>query len=158
MTKIIPLTQGKVAKVDDDKFEYLSKWKWYYSSEGYAARNGKTNPTHEVIYMHREIIKAPVGMEVDHINGDRTDNHLSNLRLCTKAQNQINIGIRRNNTSGFKGVYFDKWTNKWHSQIVINGKRKNLGRYNTAEEAAKAYDKSAKANFGEFVRLNFPEG
>jgi hypothetical protein len=156
MTKQIPLTQGKFALVDDDDFEWLNQWKWYYK-DGYAARNitvGKKKQ--KTIRMHIEIMKPPDGMDIDHIHGDGLDNRKLELRLCTMPGNIANSKIRVDNVTGYKGVSFHKRRGKFISQIRVNNKLKHIGYYVTAEEAAHAYDNAAVVFFGQFARLNFP--
>jgi len=106
--------------------------------------------------LHRLIVGAPVGEVVDHINGDTLDNRRSNLRVCSRAENLWNAGKRRHNTSGFKGVCFDKRDGRWYARIRAVGRVHDLGRYKTAEEAAMAYDAKAAELHGPFARLNFP--
>lgn len=90
--------------------------------------------------------------QIDHINGDGTDNRISNLRVVDKfAQNQ-NRKTPKNNTSGVKGVSWKKARNKWQAQIEAHGVTKYLGMYTTIEAAKKAYDDAAIALHGEFVR------
>lgn len=91
-------------------------------------------------------------LHLDHINGDSTDNRIVNLRECTHQQNHGNRKIQ-SNLSGFKGV--SKKDGKWQARVCFNFKRHYLGLFNTAEEAAKAYDAKAKELHGEFARLNF---
>lgn len=83
---VIPLLNGFFAKVDWDDYEYLNEFVWHHSKFGYSCRKirGKT------IWMHRAVINCPIGFEVDHINGEKSDNRKSNLRICTKVQNQGN--------------------------------------------------------------------
>jgi hypothetical protein len=152
MTKSIPLTQGKFALVDDEDFDKLNQHKWQYHL-GYAIRRvlGKT------IYMHNEVIGRKDGFEVDHISRKTLDNRRKNLRHATKAQNGINRGPNKNNTSGFKGVSWSKDKNKWDSQIAVSGKHILIGRFHDPKEAAKAYDEAARKHFGEFAYLNFPD-
>jgi hypothetical protein len=106
--------------------------------------------------MHRQILGAPPGQQVDHINGDTLDNRRVNLRLATHGQNQHNRGKYRNNKSGYKGVSWDKAAGKWRAQIKFNNKKYNLGRYHDPIEAALAYDAAAIRLHGAFARLNFP--
>lgn len=158
MTKLINLTQGKVSLVDDDDFDRLNKHKWFYHHNGYAARNsahfyGKRH----MIQMHREIIKTPIGMETDHINQNGLDNRKENLRICTTAENQKNIKTKSNNTSGFKGVNFNKQCQGWIARITMNRQQHYLGAFSTPEEAAHAYDAAARLYHGEFAALNFPK-
>lgn len=89
---------------------------------------------------------------LDHVNGDRSDNRLGNLRECTSSQNSQNRARASNNTTGFKGVYFDKATQKFRARIYINGQRKGLGYFLTGEEAAQAYAAAAKEVYGEFAK------
>ncbi|EMH4108092.1 HNH endonuclease [Serratia marcescens] len=92
---------------------------------------------------------------IDHIDGDKTNNRIDNLRLCTHNQNQHNQGIRKNNKSGFKGVSWMKSLRKWQAQICCNSKVKHLGFYDEKEDAARAYDKAAIEFHGEFAWTNF---
>lgn len=92
-------------------------------------------------------------LHIDHINRVRSDNRIENLREATRAQNQGNLPRYRNNTSGIKGVSLMKRDNKWRASIRVNGKPKNLGHFNTKEEAAEVYRKAAIARWGEFASL-----
>ena len=90
--------------------------------------------------------------QVDHINGDRLDNRLINLREATNTENSHNVGLKINNTSGYKGVCWHTATNKWVARIKINGKRKYLGLFTHAEEAHAAYCEAADIYHKEFAR------
>lgn len=105
--------------------------------------------------MHRFILDAPHGMEVDHKNGDGLDCRRENMRLATRKQNAFNRKRPSVNTSGFKGVTLVKPTGKWLAQIEVGGKNMHLGTYESKIEAARAYDKAAIKYHGEFARLNF---
>jgi hypothetical protein len=157
----IPLTQGKIAQVDDEDFERLSQWKWQASvlTGGlcYARRGESRGGVERKIYMHHEVLGVPSSTEVDHANGNGVDNRKDNLRLGTHAQNLRNTGLRTNNTSGYKGVHYDSARGKWKAEICVRGKGHHLGRFPTAEEAARAYDAAARAHSGEFAWLNFPD-
>ena len=95
--------------------------------------------------------------QVDHINGIRFDNKITNLREASSFQNQCNAKSR-GGTSVYKGVFFRKDRGNWRAHIQIDKKIKHLGTFKTEEDAARAYDKAAKELFGEFAKLNFPEG
>ena len=150
----IPLTQGKFALVDDEDYEALAKHKWQFNHH-YARRDGP-RPRRLPIWMHRVITNAPPGMQVDHINGDTLDNRKSNLRICTRAQNQANRKRDRDSPSRFKGVHLRKDNQKYVAGIIVNGRRKHLGQFQSDIEAAKAYDAAAIALRGEYARVNFP--
>ena len=160
MTKEIELTQGRVARVDDEDFDWLNQWKWclsklYNGKKQYATRGKCGGSKTKTLLMHRLIINAKKDEHVDHRNGDGLDNRRSNLRICTMSQNQANRGPTKANTSGFKGVSPDR-RGRWRARVKVNGKQKALGSFATPEEAAIAYDREARAVFGEFARLNFP--
>jgi hypothetical protein len=110
----------------------------------------------KVYYVHRIIYylitkKDPESHLIDHIDGNTLNNHIENLRLVTNKENQRNrTVINKNNTSGCTGVTWDKNKRKWLAQISVNNKNKYLGRYETKEEAASAYNEAALIYFGEF--------
>lgn len=87
---------------------------------------------------------------VDHIDNNNLNNNVSNLRRCTHQENNRNQSIRKNNTSGIKGVYRVQDSNKLKAQITINGNNKHLGYYTSSEEAKEARQKASKLYFGEF--------
>lgn len=151
--KKIKLTQGKYVLVDDSDFEWLNQWKWHYLSVGYAARRDQSN-NKKYVYMHRLIMKANRGDEIDHVNLDTLDNRKANLRLANRSQNMANTNLRSTNTSGVKGVVWDKNRNKWYAEITVDYKNIYLGRFNDIEEAKSAYNQAAQQYFGEFARPN----
>jgi len=156
--KTIPLTQGKIVLVDDEDYEYLNQRKWYASKRGntwYAIRI-VCIPKQRTIRMHRVILNAPNGMQVDHINSNGLDNRKSNLRLCTHAENQRHQQLSCRNSTGFKGVSFDKRNPQktYYACINLNNKQIYIGCYHTAEEAAQAYDKAALKYHKKFALTN----
>ena len=146
--KTIQLTKGMTAIVDDDDYERVNTLSWYFNGR-YAARRerGKT------ILLHRFIIETPTGFVTDHINGIKTDNRKSNLRICTQSQNRANSKRSKSNTSGFKGVCFDKRLKKFRAYIRKDGKMHNLGLLLSAKEAHSEYVRKARELFGEYSRI-----
>lgn len=159
--KRIPLTQGKVATVSEKDYAYLSQFKWFTTlnyRNWYAARKGvDSNGKQITIWMHRVILDAPADMQVDHRDLDGLNNHRHNLRLCTPSENRRNRLKLANNTSGYKGVFWIEPSHKWQARIALNGFSKSLGYFNTAEDAARAYDVAAPKYHGEFASVNIYE-
>lgn len=159
--RYIPLTRGYVAIVDAGDFDRISAYKWCVTEQPakyrtpYAMRKDRVGDKYISVYMHRRVMGDPVGMHVDHINGDGLDNRRANLRLCTHAQNQMNKNKEVSCVSRFKGVNFYKKTNKWTAKIKHDGKWVWLGYHFTQEDAARAYDAGAERLFGEFAKKNF---
>ena len=158
---LIPLTQGKFAIVGPLDYRYLMQWKWYYSGgygNGYAIRTDYTKGKH-TISMHRVILKQ-MGYKnfphCDHVNRDKLDNRRCNLRPATTIQSCYNRGIRSDNTSSYKGVYWSNWHGKWRAVITGNKKKIHLGYFEKIEEAARACDKASLKYHGKFAVLNFP--
>ena len=156
--KKIDLNRGYQALVDDEDYELLSQWNW----TAHIARQGRVvyavrylrKPHRHSIGMHRFIMNAPKGMEVDHINGNSLDNRRSNLRICSRIQNSWNMKLSKSNTSGFRGVYKYRNGKSWIANIGVKGRSIYLGIYKTPVEAAIAYNKKAKEVFGCYARLN----
>ena len=162
--KEMVLTKGQVSIVDDEDYEFLSKWKWSAQKvetktwiKYYAVRRSHNGKPHK-IYMHREITKPTEGFVVDHINGYTLDNRKLNLRICTQkenSRNQVKSKSERCN-SKYKGV--SKIGKKWRSLLMCNYKCISLGVFENEIDAAKRYDEVAKEIFGEFAILNFRQG
>ena len=152
--KHIPLTQNKTALIDDEDIALICQYRWH------AVRIYKTWYAGAVIdghrtYMHRIIMDASDGIEVDHSNGNGLDNRRENLRLCTHAENLANQRLQtRDKLSRFKGVTWCRRTGVWIAQIKVAQKHIGLGRYDEEEDAARAYNRAAQEHFGEFARLN----
>ncbi len=150
--KEIQLTRGKVTLVDDEDFERVSAHKWCYMTAGYAARSIVESKKRKLVYLHRFILQPEKGAHVDHADGDKLNNQRSNLRTCTAVENRRNSKHYASNTSGHKGVAFDKFTGNWKAYINIDGKTVHLGRFPTAELAAEHRNGVAEKVFGEFNR------
>jgi hypothetical protein len=148
--KEIKLIKGLSALVDDDDFDYLNQYKWYYS-DGYAITSVKIDEKWTSLLMHRIIMNTPKELQVDHIDHNRLNNQRSNLRNCSCAENRRNLVPR--GKSKYLGVV------SRHDGITAfirnGGKKLYLGAFKTEEAAAKAYDEAAKKYHGEFANLNF---
>lgn len=147
-------TKGKVVRIDRESLPLLKGRRIYVGARGYAIVSIKTgekkwSPT----YVHRIIIGAIKGQEVDHINGDPLDNRVKNLRLCTKSENCRNKKMYKNNTLGVRGVVFHKPSGLYNARISVKpGKRIHIGYFKKIEDASKAYEEAAKKYYKEFIR------
>lgn len=156
--KEIKLTQGKVALVDDEDYEWLNGFKWY-AQKGrdtfYAGRAIRVKGKLTTQQMHTLIMgDNPLKLDIDHIKGNGLDNQRHMLRFCTRQQNLMNRKPNKNCSSVYKGVYWNKGEGKWRAHIRINRKSVHLGYFHVELNAAKAYDMAAIKYFGEFARLN----
>lgn len=152
--KEIQLSQGLVALVDDEDFEALNQFKWCANKMGnafYAARNIRVDGKRTRITMHCEVMN---GKWIDHIDHNGLNNQKSNLRFCTRSENQMNKQKKENTSSIYKGVYFYKPNGRWQASIRINYKKIHLGYFDLEIDAAKAYNKKAIELFCEFANLN----
>lgn len=161
--KVIPLTRGKYTIVDDEDYERLMKHSWAWvpatgscSSKGYAVRKGnKKRGEPRTVQMHREILNAPVGVFVDHVNLDSLDNRKENLRFADVQQNGFNRPKPiMECTSRFKGVFRRKNKRKWSARIKFNGRHVELGSYYDEEKAAAVYNFASRIFFGRYRHEN----
>jgi len=154
----IQLSQGKVALVDAEDYEELSKYSWYASSNGvnttYAVMAGGGASMHRKI-MEDYLDEIPDNLSIDHRNTNGLDNRKTNLRLANKSQQAANSIKQTNCSSVYKGV--TKFGDKWISQIMYKRTHYHLGLFEDETIAAIRYDVAALFYFGEFARLNFPE-
>jgi hypothetical protein len=143
-----------ISKSDSDRVK-KKKWnrcghknKGPYFSHGYREK-GRTKQ----IILHRFLVDCPEGMYVDHINGNTLDCRRDNLRICTPAENSRNYPKPKTNTSGYKGVHYDKKSSKWRACIGFNNKLIHLGFFTDIEEAHNAYVKASKKYHKEYGRI-----
>ncbi len=160
----IPLTRGQVTRISVHRYEWAMQWKWCalwsdITKTFYAVRNATDPATGKrfTVYMQRAILGLAYGdtAQGDHINTyDTLDNRDENIRVANRSQQQWNKKIYSNNTSGFKGVVWDKYHGLWMARIAVNGKVKFLGRRKTAEAAYwELYVPAARKYHGEFARI-----
>lgn len=155
--KQIDVGRGLYALVDDCDYPELCKYKWCALKHRTGRFYAITNSGGKSVLMHRLIMKARTFSEkVDHLDGNSLNNTRENLRIATNAENMRNRGIAGHNKTGFKGVIkrSDRRTKIYKAQIGVDGKTIYLGCFNTAQEAAIAYNEKAKELHGEFARLN----
>lgn len=159
--KTIPLTQGKFTTVDDEDYQRLSGEKWYAmknKNTWYSVRQKTIFPgIQKMILMHREIMNTPEGMDTDHRDGYGLNNQRDNLRVCAKVDNRHNSPVRKDSSSGYKGVRWNDKQKSWQARIVVSGKHIHVGYFSNKEDAARAYDKVAKQQHGEFFRSTFKD-
>jgi hypothetical protein len=157
----IPLGEGRYTIVDQQDFYWLNHFHWTCDGKKdsiYAVRNIISDGERKIIRMHREIMKPPAGLLVDHRNNKTWDNRRDNLRVATSSQNLANRRIDKSkDSSRFRGVCYRKERGRWSAQITFMGKAIRLGYYGNEIDAAKAYDEAAKKYHGEFAKLNFPK-
>lgn len=157
--KTIPLTQGRVALVDDEDYANLCRYRWNAcQNKGYAfyASRGVWDSKRKSvlrILMHREILGVP-SVRIDHIDCNGLNNQKANLRLATQSQNGGNRRKLMRASSHFKGVSWYAPLRKWTAQICFNQRDTRLGYYDSEDEAARAYNAAARQLFGEFARMN----
>lgn len=152
--------------LDYDPLTGVVKWKTVRSNMVKNSIAGSTNNrgykqislNSKTYFLHRVIWvlmfgNIPKGFYIDHINGNKTDNRLENLRLATNSQNQQNRPAPKNSSSGYRGVTWHKQAQKWMARICYNKQRKTIGLFDTAENAYKAYKDEAKKLFTHAERL-----
>jgi hypothetical protein len=152
----IPLTPHGIALVDEEDFECVNRYKWRLQPNGYVART--EHKSNSCLYLHRFLMNAQPGTEVDHRDRDPLNNQKENLRFATSTQQKRNTRKRTGATSRFKGVCWDKQKSKWMVRIYVNSKPVFLGYRDDEIVAARLYDSEAKKQFGGYANLNFTEG
>ncbi len=140
------------ALIDPEDVATVDGYAWKKSTNGYAmAYRGRV-----AVLMHRLILDPGPGLTVDHDNRNKLDNRRANLRLATYSQQIANQPLTSANSSGYRGVCWSKRRRRWNAAVKVNGQRRDLGYYTTAEDAARAYDAAALQAWGEFAYLNRP--
>jgi len=142
-------SKGEEFYFDLEDYDKIKKYTWNYNQEKYV----QSSPFGKILKMHRIIMNAPKGKVVDHINHTTYDNRKKNLRICEHFENRINSKTYSNNTSGRKGVYWDKTRNKWMVLITVNKKTIHIGRFYEFEDAVKARELAEDKYHGEFKNI-----
>lgn len=141
--------------LDIDDYSLISGYSWILTPNGYlTAYSHLENGKSKRVTLSRLLMNPKDDEQVDHINGDTTDNRRKNLRVCTPSQNSMNIKTPSDNTSGKKGVYWRNDDKKWGAYIQIGKRTKNLGSCSDFQEACDVRDKAELKYYGEFVRQN----
>jgi len=152
--KELVLLHGEIAYVDYEDFDRIKDYKWFYEARPNTVYVARWCPIlKRLIRLHREILNAPKGITVDHIDGNGLNNTKANLRLATTSQNGANTKSRARNKSGYKGVSRHQ-KDKWQVHLKCGNKKLYLGLFTDLKEAAKAYNIAALEHFGEFAKLN----
>lgn len=158
--RLIPLSKGQFAQVDDADFDHLSQWKWcaskaargFYAMRATSAASGQKP---RFIYMHRQVNETPAGLFTDHVDGDTLNNQRANLRTATPRQNAMNTRAHHDGASRFKGVARNnKWVVGGANPWVAHIQARHIGVFPTEEAAAAAYAAEARRLYGDFNPLN----
>jgi hypothetical protein len=154
----VTLNKKHVAVIDAADVDKISPYTWFANVT--KRKDGTIRTVYAVaansLSMHRLLLDAPSDSPVDHVSGVGIDNRRANIRLVTPRLNSYNRGIQSTNTSGFKGVHWNRMTHKFHAVIHLDKKPWIVGKFKTAEEAARRYDHAARRFYGKFACLNFP--
>jgi len=143
----------KYAVVDPEDYDRLCDMGYWYVSNGYAITNiKKADGKRTSLYMHHAVLDFKydpnVDAVVDHINGDKLNNCKYNLQKITQQENVIKQKKRKDNTSGYRGVSWNKASGKWKAYIQVDGKQKHLGYFKELEDAVRAYKEAELKYYG----------
>lgn len=150
--------KGRFILIDKEDFNRVSKHRWWLGTKNLRPATDiwdKKTKTSKRVLLSRFIINPPDKMIVDHINGNPLDNRKCNLRVCTFEENQRNrTTLNKNNTSGYRGVSWDRFRKKWVAQLSLKYKHVYLGRFSDIEDARKAVKLAIVEKHGDFANIN----
>jgi len=144
------VNKKEICIIDVDDFDTIKKYNWSLDKNGYVVARTKDFGTTRITIHNLIIRKNNKSNHIDHINCNKLDNRKINLRECTHSQNKMNRPKQSNNSSGIKGVYFDKSRKKWGARILLRNNILKQKRFNSKEEAIDARKKWEEELFGEF--------
>lgn len=142
------VSNGKSFLIDSNQVEKVMQYSWHFTTKGYVRTSSRKLKR---ISLHKYLLNTD--KQIDHINRDKTDNRISNLRICTTQENNFNRMGWTYSKSGLKGVTYDKRKNKFKARIGFNNKRLHLGYFDTAEEASRVYNQKAKELYKDYSPL-----
>ena len=145
---------SETIKIDKNYLPLINSYKWRIEEIMPGYKYVVAHIKGEEILLHRLLKKCRQEKVVDHINGNGLDNRMSNLRICSQAENMMNKNKYKNNKSGYKGVWFHKNKKRWEVQIRVGGRKIYLGVVKSPKTGAMIYNSAAKKYFGEFAKLN----
>lgn len=135
---------------DKEDYDKIKDYCWFETSKGYICSSGINGNYNKKIYMHRLILDADKNKIVDHINHNKHDNRKCNLRICTQSENMMNTVLKRDNTSGVKGVWWCDRLNKWCSEIQVHNNKIVLGYFSNMNDAIESRKYAEEKYFGEY--------
>lgn len=145
---LVRLSNGTVAVVSAEDSERVARGRWHYMGRGYVV--GDVDGRRVVL--HRWLLDAPTGVLVDHANGDRLDNRRDNLRFASARQNTAHrTKPNKNNSSGHRGVSWDRFRGRWLAKVMVDRKNVHVGRFERREDAVEAVRCARERHFGEFA-------
>lgn len=146
------MKNGSVCLFDIEDYDKIKEYHWHQNSDGYAVCNIQRDNQWFTILMHRLVMDAPDGVEIDHIHGNTLDNRKAELRIVTQSDNKKNRAMYTNNKSGYKGVSWNAPKQKWVANIQCDGQQFYLGAFSSSYDAHVCYEKAAKELFGAYKR------
>lgn len=149
----------KIILIDDEDYELFCSHNWHFvkgRNTFYLYTNIIKDKKRKTVALHQIILTCPKDMCIDHIDRNGLNNQRSNLRVCNRSENQCNQFKRKNTSSQYRGVSWNKYQQRWECYINKDQKRTFIGKFKSEVEAARKWDEYAKKIHGEFARLNFP--